>query len=91
MRFLAAFLLVTHLAVGYIFHSRITPQLVRRTASRRSARLTMETIAVPRQQNPNEYERLVRETVAATDNVVRWYIASFQNASAIIEAVVETP
>ena len=81
-------LIVAQTTLGY----RSPALMVRRMASLcKASRLTMETITVPRQQNPREYERLVLESVAATHNVVRWYIANFQNGSAIIEAVVETP
>ena len=53
------------------------------------ARLTMEEVLIPRQQNLREYERLLLEAMPSSSIVIRWYIASFRNESAVIEAVVE--
>ena len=53
------------------------------------AQLSLQTIEIARQINPGDYERLLRATIPASDNIIRWYIAKFTNDSAIIEAVVE--
>ena len=53
------------------------------------ARLTLEEVLIPRQQNLREYERLLLESMPSSSTVIRWYIASFRNESAVIEAVVE--
>ena len=63
------------------------PQL--RLCSLLRARLSLEEVLIPRQQNLREYERLLLEAIPPSSTVIRWYIASFRNESAVIEAVVE--
>ena len=60
-----------------------------RWSSQLRARLSLEEILIPRQQNLREYERLLLEAILPSSTVIRWYIASFRNESAVIEAVLE--
>lgn len=53
------------------------------------AHLSLETIAIACQNNPLEYERLLRAKIPPSDTIIRWYIARFTNDTAIIEVVVE--
>ena len=73
--------------LAYPVTLRSFPQL--RLFSPLSARLSLEEVLIPRQQNLREYERLLLEAIPPSSTVIRWYIASFRNESAVIEAVVE--
>lgn len=57
---------------------------------RSSLRMTMEmkTLLIPQQTDFLMYSQIVKETFGE-DKLVRWYISSFVNGSAVVEAVVE--
>jgi hypothetical protein len=87
------FIVAAFLSVSFSFpinqQKRLAASSIIRSSSPLEAQLSLQTVAIARQINPAEYERLLRSTIPPSDTIIRWYIASFSNDSAIIEVVVE--